>query len=228
MIDPVGVADLGFQGRDVGGAPADVGGRFAGVTFLRIRKAGGDQAGLAACQLGGGRSEMMLRGSLDPEYSLAHLGDIQVNLHNSFLAPKELDQNREISLEAFAHHRPVRKQEHILRRLLGDSASTPATLAAFIFLLRLLYRLPVEAAVLVKKVVLTGYHGAGHLGRDPLVRHPSLMNMIVLVSAVLYRPLDHQRGDIDRTPSQDQDPQEGHGNEGQRQLDKKKPPESSQ
>lgn len=95
---------------------------------------------------------MMLRGSLDPEYSLAHLGDIQVNLHNSFLAPKELDQNREISLEAFAHHRPVRKQEHILRRLLGDSASTPAALAAFIFLPRLLYRLPVEAAVLVKRL----------------------------------------------------------------------------
>ena len=117
----------------------------------------------------------------------------------------------------------MRKQEHILRRLLGDSASTPAALAAFIFLLRLLYRLPVEAAVLVKKVVLTGYHGAGHLGRDPLIRHPSLMNMIVLVSAVLYRPLDHQRGDIDRTPSQDKRPQESQHEECQRQLDQKQP-----
>lgn len=228
MIDPVGVADLGFHGRDVGGAPADVGGRFAGVTFLRIRKAGGDQAGLAACQLGGGSSEMMLRGSLDPEYSLAHLGDIQVNLHNSFLAPKELDQNREISLEAFAHHRPVRKQKDILGCLLGDRAASTATLPALIFLPGLPDRLPVKTIVPVEEVVLAGYDGARHLRGYSLVGHPGLAGAEILVAPVLDGSLDHERRDIDRTPSQDQDPQEGHGNEGQRQLDKKKPPESSQ
>ena len=121
----------------------------------------------------------------------------------------------------------MRKQEDILGGLLGDGAATSEATAALIFLPSLTDRLPVEAVVLVEEVVLAGDHGAGHLRGDPLVGHPGLAGVEILVVAVLDGPLDHQRGDIHRTPAQDKNPEESDGEESQGQLDENKPPEPS-
>lgn len=171
---------------------------------------------------------MNLGGGLHPINTFTHLGDVKIDLHYSLLVPETFDQDCEIGLEPFADHGLVRKQKDILGCLLGDRAASTATLPALIFLPGLSDRLPVKTIVPVEEVVLAGYDGAGHLRGYSLVGHPGLAGAEILVAPVLDGSLDHERRDIDRTPSQDQDPQEGHGNEGQRQLDKKKPPESSQ
>ena len=102
--DPVRVGDLGLKGGDVSCPLADVGGRVAGGALDRIREAGGDQAGLTAGQLGGGRAEMSLGGGLHAIYSLAHLGYVQIDLHYPLLVPHQLDKDGEISLETLAYH----------------------------------------------------------------------------------------------------------------------------
>ena len=65
----------------------------------------------------------MPRRGLDAEDALAHLGDVEIDLHDPALAPQPLDQQGEARLEALPQPGAPGPEEDVLRHLLADRAA---------------------------------------------------------------------------------------------------------
>ena len=124
----------------------------------------------------GGGVEIVIGCCLGTKHAIAHLNHIQIHFHDAFLAPKELNQDREICLYCLAQVGARVESEDILCRLLRDcAASADNTPIALILLIRKGDSIPIEATVLVELGVLVVDDSSDEVGGDVLQWYPLVL-----------------------------------------------------
>ena len=177
-------------------------GRFA-AEAQGGRERGGDERAVAARELRRFAVEMLLRHGFHAIDAVAHLDAVEIDFHDALFRPEQLDQYGEIGLEALAHPRTRGPEKHVFRRLLRDGATAQAASALHALHQRVADGLGVETAVDIKLLILRGDDGHGKRGRHLLKRHPTVVQTQTLAATPLLDTADHhQRGDVDRHPSQ--------------------------
>ena len=151
--------------------------------------------------------EIVIGCCLGTKHAIAHFNHIQIHLHDAFLAPKELYQDREICLYCLAQVGARVESEDVLCRLLGDcTASADNTTIALILLIRIGDSIPIEATVLVELGILMVDDSSDEGGGDVLQWRPLVL--YVQLASLLTR-LDmteqHQRRERDRNELEKQD-----------------------
>lgn len=142
-------------------------------------------------------------GSID---AVAHLDGIEVDLHDAFLAPDEFDEHGEVGFQPLAHPAWLRPEEHILGRLLTDSAAAAVAFARATFLQSLVYLDEVESVVREEPLVFAGHHSHGQVDAHRIERYPMMLEAQCVAVVHLLGTADyHQGGDIDGTPLVDDD-----------------------
>ena len=141
----------------------------------------------------GGGVEIVIGCCLGTKHTIAHFNHIQIHLHDAFLAPKELYQDREICLYRFAQVGARVKSENVLCRLLGDcTTSADNTPIALILLIRIGDSIPIEATVLVELGILVVDDSSDEVGGDVLQWRP-LVLYVQLASLLTRLDMAEQR-----------------------------------
>ncbi len=151
--------------------------------------------------------EIVIGCCLGTKHTIAHFNHIQIHLHDAFLAPKELNQDREICLYCLAQVGARVESEDVLCRLLGDcTTSADNTPIALILLIRIGDSIPIKATVLVELGILVVNDSSDEVGGDVLQWYP-LVLYVQLVS--LLTRLDvteqHERRERNRNELEKQD-----------------------
>src|SRR5882672_6114375 len=109
------------------------------------------------------------------EDAVTPFDDVQVNLEDAPLVPREFEHRGDDEFLRLAQITLLRGQEEVLRQLLGDRAATLyRAAAAYVLLVSFLHRIPVDAFVRCKASVLRGDDRPLQLIRDTLIRQPLL------------------------------------------------------
>lgn len=169
--------------------------RVFGREAAWVGQRGGNQGAVAATQLVCLLIEVVFRHGTYAVYSVTHFDGVKVDLHDALLAPNKLYEDGEVHLQSLAQPRSAGPQEHVLCRLLTDSAGAVLLLSA----LHVAFHSPldsveVEAVVLQEARVLTGHYGTWHVGRHLLQTHPTMVERReVAVGYLLSHTLKHER-----------------------------------
>ena len=154
----------------------------------------------------GGGVEIVIGCSLCTKHAITHFNHIQIHLHDAFLAPKELYQDREICLYCLAQVGARVESEDVLSRLLGDcTASADNTPIALILLIRIGDSIPIEATVLVELSILMIDDSSDEVGGDvlqwcPLVLYVQLASLLTRLNMTEQ----HQRRERNRNELENQ------------------------
>ena len=92
------------------------------------------------------------------EHMIAEFGDVHIHLQNSFLTPKQLDQQGEPNLQCLATVVSGRTQKQIFRHLLSQGTRAAQFFALLIILQSFLNGLEVKTAMLKKFLIFRGNH----------------------------------------------------------------------
>ena len=163
--------------------------------------------GIVMVDARGGGVEIVIGCCLGTKHAIAHFNHIQIHLHDAFLAPKELYQDREICLYRLAQVGARVESEDVLCRLLGDcTASADNTSIALILLIRIGDSIPIEATVLVELGILVVNDSSDEVGGDvlqwcPLVLYVQLASLLTRLDMTEQ----HQRRERDRNELEKQD-----------------------
>ena len=163
------------------------------------------------------RAEVPLGHGRRPVDAVAHLDGVEVDLHYALLAPHQLDEGGEVSLQPFPHPCAARPEEHVLGRLLRDGARAHLALALApdVVLGGLLYGAEVEAVVRKELGVLAGHDCLRQVWRHILERHPPVVELKALAALALLDEADeHERREVDRDETQQHDSKDGGAEEG--------------
>lgn len=192
--------DEGHLVHDLSLALPHVGrGRLATVSS-GVGERGGYQCAVGAREVVGVDAEVLLGHGLHAVDAVAHLDGVEIDLHDALLAPKSLDEESEVGLQALAQPRAALPQKHVLGRLLRDGAAATQPLAVVEVLQGgLLDGFVVEAVVLHEALVLAGDHSHGHGARHTLQRNPLVVETDGTAIGDLFEATrEHERREIDR------------------------------
>lgn len=184
---------------------------MGGVTLERGRQGDGELDGFVASQVLGTVAKIVLRGRLGAIDAVAELDDVEVDLHDAFLAPKALNEKRIIGLDAFAEHGARMRQEGILGGLLADGAAAAETASGVDFAVSLLHLLDVETVVVHEEAVLGIDNGGDEMGRDIVDGDVIALEAHVSFGAkeLLTKALHHQRREWRIEDDAEEDLEEG-------------------
>src|SRR5690606_1160174 len=90
-------------------------------------------------------------------HAVAHFDRIQIYFHDTFLAPKNLNQYGKIAFQSFSEITFTLPKKNIFSGLLRNRASTSFSSLSLILLISLFYRFPVKTIVVTKMPVFAGY-----------------------------------------------------------------------
>ena len=150
--------------------------------------------------------EIVIGCCLGTKHAIAHFNHIQIHLHDAFLAPKELYQDREICLYRLAQVGARVESENVLCRLLGDcTASADNMPIALILLIRIGDSIPIEATVLVELSIFVVDDSSDEVGGDvlqwcPLVLYVQLASLLTRLDMTEQ----HQRRERNRNELENQ------------------------
>ena len=168
---------------------------------MGTRNDGGEGFGLAVIEVERRGGEILLCSRLHAKDTIAQFDDVEIDLENALLAPKEFDKYGEVCFKELARVGARRCAENILGSLLGDGAATchntSVTLVAVERIQHILIR---ETTVLVKTGVFAVNDGTDHVGRDVLDGHPVVLERepFALVERIQLAQ-EHQRRQAHRS-----------------------------
>jgi len=156
-----------------------------------VRQSGG-LVGVEAESRGG---EIFIGSGLDTEHTVTQFDDIEIDLQDALLAPQEFDEHSEVCLKEFARVGAGRCAEHVLCRLLGDSAATgndtARTLVAVEGIEHIAKR---ESAMVVEVRIFRLDDRADQIRGDLLNWHPVVLEFEAFATAECLRLTEeHQR-----------------------------------
>ena len=173
----------------------------AGVAAVALQGVGqrhGDVSTLGTRQPVGRSIEVETRHGISAVNPAPHLDGIEINFHDALFAPDFLNQESEISLQAFSQPGTLLPQEHVAGRLLADGARAPLTLAFPSLKLSFLNLFQVKTAVFKEQIVLARHHRLRQVVGDPVQRHPVVIDLgAIAMQDRLDSADEHQRRDID-------------------------------
>ena len=179
-----------------------IGGWSAAAVAQGIGQCGCYQGTVGACQFMCRPGEMQLCHSLYSVDAISHFDGVQVNLHDAFLAPDQLDEYSKIHLQPLSHPTGCGPQKHILGGLLTDGAASAITPACLPLLDDLADGVEIKSSVLQVILVLAGYHCYRHVDRHRVQWHPVVSEPHLFPPRHLLHTADeHQGGHIDRYPT---------------------------
>lgn len=159
------------------------------------------------------------RGGLGAINSVPHFYTVQIDFHNAFLTPENLDQNREVGFQAFPDVASALPEKHVFRRLLGDGTSSPYFLAFLVALERLLHRIEVEAVMGQKRSIFTGDDSFLKMRGNVLDGFPVMGKInFSAVSRVFEEANGHQRSEGNRNKPEENDQKNGNRQEPERHF----------
>ena len=168
----------------------------------------------------GGGVEIVIGCCLGTKHAITHFNHIQIHLHDAFLAPKELYQDREICLYCFAQVGARVESEDVLSRLLGDRAASACDAAvALVELVGTADGVPIEAAVVVELGVLVVDDSGDEVGGDILEGCPLMLYLQVATLLVcLDMAEQHERREGHGDEPEEQDEGDTAEEEGQQEV----------
>ena len=159
--------------------------------------------------------EILVGSGLDAEHTIAQLYHIQVHLQDPILAPEQLDKHRVVRLNQLAHVRTSRCAEHVLCRLLRDSAAPGNdTARALIAVERIKHVAKGESTVVVEVRIFRLDDCADQIGGDLLKRNPLVLEFEAFATAECLRLAEeHQRRVAHRQKAVQDNKQDAHSEE---------------
>lgn len=141
------------------------------------------------------------------EDAVAHFNHVQIDFHDTVFSPEKLDQYGEICFYRLSEVGARVEGEDVLRRLLGDGASSTcdATVALVLFV-GMAYGVEVESAVFVEFGVLVIDDRVDEFGRDVFERYPVVAQVeLAPLLSCLNLAHEHERSKRDRDKLEEQD-----------------------
>ena len=164
----------------------------------RVGEKPGNIVGIVMVDARGGGFEIVIGCCLGTKHTIAHFNHIQIHLHDAFLAPKELNQDREICLYCLAQVGARVESEDVLCRLLGDcTASVCDAAVALVEFVGRADGVPIEAAVVVELGILMVDDSGDEVGGDVLQWRP-LVLYVQLVSLLTRLDMTEQHERCER------------------------------
>ena len=146
------------------------------VPALRARDDGGEGFGLAVIEVECRGGEILLCSRLHANDTIAQFDDVEIDLQNALLAPKEFDKYGEVCFKELTRVGARRCAKDVLGGLLGDGAAachnTSVTLVAVERIQHILIR---EASMFVETGIFAVNDGTDHVGRDVLDGYPVVL-----------------------------------------------------
>ena len=148
----------------------------------------------------------MLRSGLAAIYAVAKLYDVEIDLHDAFLAPENLYHASKISLHNLTQHRARMRQKSIFGRLLAYGATASHSFALLVLQITQTQLFEIKAVMIHKRSIFGIHHRVNEIGRYIVNRHivAFKINLTPIFFILLKEPLNHKRRDrrIDKTIKQ--------------------------
>ena len=153
---------------------------------------GGGLVGVEAESRGG---EILVGSGFDAEDAVTQFDNIQIDLQDALLTPQEFDEHGEVRLKEFARVSASRCAEHVLCRLLRDSAATGNdTTRTLVAVERIKHIAKGESAMVVEVRIFGLDDCADQIRRDLLKVHPLVLEFEAFATAECLRLAEeHQR-----------------------------------
>ena len=181
--------------------PEDVRRGVFATEFQWIGKGCGDKSAIWACQGDCGPSEVLLRYSFGPIDAVTHFDGVEIDFHDAFLAPDELNQDGKVGFQALTNPAGIWPEKDVLGCLLADGAAASVAFAGASFLHRLVDFDEVEAVVGEETLVLACHNGDRHVDAHRVERYPMMLEAQLFAPMYLLGTTDyHKWRDIDGTP----------------------------
>ena len=198
-----------------------------GIAHERIGQDAGKADRLGRSQFGSMAAEIFIGSSLDSEYSFAHLGHIQVNLHDPPLAPEGLDQHRVIRLHALPEPTSGAEGEAVLGHLLRNRAASADLLPLGPVLEPHLPDLvESEAFMLHEPAVFGSHHRPDHHRCNLIQPDPYLSVPVAFLTGIFDAAPEHERSPPHRRNPVEQHPHKAERQKPRRQIDEYEPQKS--
>ena len=173
---------------------------------------GGGLVGVEAESRGG---EILIGSGFDAEHAVTQFDNIQIDLQDALLTPQEFDEHGEVCLKEFARVSASRCAEHVLCRLLRDSAAPGNdTARATVAVEGIEHVAKGESTVVVEVRILGLDDRANQIRGDPVKGHPLVLKFEAFATAECLRLAEeHQRRVTHRQKDVQDNEQDAHSEE---------------
>lgn len=173
---------------------------------------GGGLVGVEAESRGG---EILVGSGFDAEHTVTQFDNIQIDLQDALLTPQEFDEHGEVRLKEFAGIGASRSAEHVLCRLLGDSAATGNDTARTLVAVEGIEHIAKGESAMVVEVRIFGLDDRANQIRGDLFKvHPLVLEFEAFATAECLRLTEeHQRRVTHRQKAVQDNKQDAHSEE---------------